>query len=1159
VARSGYKLCPFCAEEIREAAVMCRFCKTPLSPEASEALRKVKGGSVGAVEESRSSDESLRRLSKFLPRTVLEGLFEGIESIEEGERRTVTVVFADLCRFTRLAEVIDPEDLASLVNEAYKEMETAIRRYDGLVDKFVGDAVLAVFGAPIAHEDDPERAVRAALDLREAIAGLGLRLGLPLFVRVGINAGEVVLRAFGSERRADYTAIGDAVNLASRLEGSAAEGEILISHRVARSVRGVFRTEALPPLELKGKAKSVRAHRVLGEIKRFSKVSLGERVELTEFIGRELELETLAGLLRRTVEGRGQVAVIKGEGGVGKSRLVYEFYHSHAKERVDWFTGRCLSYGASVPFQPFAELLRRIADIEESDGPRERRKKISALVGRRTKREGGRAERGRAPGGIREALEIVLGTDEPSNPLHGLEPQDRRKALFAAVRWVLTAQAKRRPTVYVFEDIHWADDLSLSLLDTLVKTADQATVLLLIVTRPSLAHRFPDQAGFTQISLPELGQDQSALLIRHLLHLHRIPPEVEDFILKRTGGNPFFVEEVALTLREQGVLVPAGKGLRLARPLEEAHVPDSLESLIISRLDHLDNRVRQVIQCASVIGQEFRLRVLENVTEARERLQTALAQLLESDFIIEKSLLPEIEYLFRNTLTQEVTYHTLLRRRRAIYHLRVAQALERLYPDRLDEHVELIAHHAFWGEDNERARHYLRLAAEKCKFLDANLAAIDFSERLLLVLRERLGGAPDFSKEIGDVLLDLGRLHYLTGDLAASEKHYREAMEHAGRFELRDHLVVALRNIGDVLRLRGRPREGEKAVRQALRRCGPEDRPARAACHLNLGVILMETGRLPEARRQMESFFEWARTGAENIRQRYIASANLGLICRHMGDLGAAQTALDRACGLAEEMGRRREQAEALLNRAGLDMDRGDLREAKRRLDRSLRLAKEIDHGRLILTARLALAELAHCRGRLPEAAALTRDLLEEAERQGHEHLIIAGRVNLAQIRLAQGHVEEAGQSIAEARRLSDDEGDHSVESQILATQAEINLARGEPETASRHIRKALAVARARGMERELIFALRAAGRIALATGDPLRANTHLNEAGEIATRLAAKRELAWILLEQAELRARQGQIPSPDLIEQLSALAEDVEDGVLVQSLRRVTALRTG
>jgi tetratricopeptide (TPR) repeat protein len=1048
--------------------------------------------------------------------------------------------------------------LAELVDTAYRLMTGAVRRYDGSVDKFVGDAVVAIFGAPVAHEDDPERAIRAAFDLRRDIQALGTRVDQPLNVRVGINVGEVIVKAFGSEARADYTAIGNAVNLASRLQGKAADGEILISDGAAHRVKGVFEVEAVSPFSVKGRKALLRAHRVLRELKAFSKVSLGERVELTEFIGREFEMETLASLLDKTLEGRGQVAVIRGETGVGKSRLVYEFYHRHAKERADWFTGRCTSYGSAVPHQPLAELLRRMAGIEEVDLADVRRRKLRAMVRGLSKHGRRRTADSASSREIQGALEIALGIDDPSNPLHRFEPPERRDLISRAIQWTLMSHARHRPVVYVFEDIHWADDLSLDFLDRLTLAAHQAPMLLLFITRPLVSHHLPEQAVVTQLTLEELSDEQSALLLRHLLHLEDLPPEIEEFMLQRTRGNPFFVEEMTLALRDRGVLEATAEGLRLARPLEEAEVPDTLEALILARLDHLEIKVRHVIQCASVIGQEFGVRVLENVTEVRERLQEAIGKLLTADFILEKSTLPELEYLFRNALTQEVTYHTLLRRRRALYHLKIAQVIEQIYHDRLDEHLELIAHHYFHGGAGEEARAHLKRAAEKCKFLDANIAAIDFTERLLEVLRKRLGGGRLHAAEIGEVLLDLGRLHYVTGDFAASERFYREAISHAQRWKLREHRLTALRNIGDVLRLLGRGGEGERSIRAALRACGPRDAPMRAKCHLNLGVLLMSLGRLSQAKRELEQFFRWSKRHASNVRDRYLASANLGLICQRLGDMDAAQVSLERACGLAEEMGRRRESAESLLNRALLDIDCGRLREARQRLARSLRTAEAIDHGRLSRLCRLALAEVAHHRGRLAEAAEINTALLTEAESDGHSYLQAVTRLNLAQIRLAQGHAEEAAKWIAEAERLAAEVRDDSLLPLIHGTAALTSLASGEIEQAAENAKRALTAARAVGDPREMTFALRVSGETHLASDDPVRACQQLAKAEEVARRAGLRREIALALARRAEAEVHRAGGDPERMISEAQGLADDLGDAVLIRHIRQLGSMRS-
>lgn len=1102
MARNGWKPCPLCGEKIRESAVYCRHCGNALTPEIEEALRR--GHARPPAEEPVGSDVALERLSKFVPQRVFEGIVSGVETVEEGERRTVTLLFADLCGFTQLTEATDPEQLAEIVDEAYGAMEAAVTRYEGIVDKFVGDAVMAIFGTPLAHEDDPERAVRAGLDLLRSIQAIGRRRQLPLNARVGIATGQVIIKVFGTSRRADYTAIGDAVNLASRLEQRAAPGEVLITEPVARQVQGLFEVDSLAPVEIKGKSQPVAVHRVLREVKSF-KSALSVRATVSPFVGRAAELRTLAELLDRACEGEALAVSLRGEAGVGKSRLLYELFHRHARLRADWYTGRCTSYGGSIPFQPLSELVRRMAEIEEADPVPVRRRKVAQLVdgltGRSGKRNGGAT--------LRPALEHLLSISRRDSPIHGLSPRDRKERLFTALIEVARRAGQRRPTVLVFEDLHWADAHSLEFLQRLTADGTVRQLLVITVSRPTRDLGLPPSGRQRELSLSELSPEDSARLLNHLLGSTRMAPSVDQFLTRRCQGNPFFVEEMALALRESGDLVEEGGVLRFARPMGQIQVPATLEALILSRLDRLEARARQVVQCASVIGQEFRERVLRHVTEMSDRLHTALTTLMARDLILEKAAQPEMEYLFRHIITRDVAYHSLLSRRRRLYHLRIAQAIEQLYPDRLEEHVELLAHHYFLGGASEEARQHLRRAAEKCRLLDANLAALDFTERLLIVLRTRLGPTAEVAREIADALLELGRLAMLTGDYAGAETRYREAAAHAKANRLRVPHLVALRNLGEILRLRGRPAEGVQVLKRALAACGTRDAALRATCDHNLGVQLLYLGRLREAGAAFSRFLRHARSRGGDARQLYAATANLGLVQHALGRLREAARLLTRAGELAEEIGRRREVAESLLNLARVEIDRGCLEEAHACLQRSLHLAEAVDHGRLIPNIRLCLSEVAHHRGRFEEAEALTASLLHEAREGGQEHMETVLCLNLAQICLAQGRLEEAESHIIAAESTAQAREDRSLLAPILAVRAQIAAARGRLEEARRAIQRALRAQRDVGGNRDEAFLSRAEGAVELAAGDGRAARRHAQRAIRLAEKQGLAREAA--------------------------------------------------
>jgi class 3 adenylate cyclase len=834
----------------------------PLTREARELAEQ-----LGPVrEEARPKErKGLKRLPGFLPKRIILSLLEGGDLLEEGERRPVAVMFSDLCGSVSLTDGLGAEGMNQLLEEMFQRIQGVVDKYAGVVERYIGDAVMALFGAPTAHGDDWERAVRASIEIRDSVIQVGSERGLSLNTRGGIAYGEVVLQPMDVGGRLDFRTVGDAANMAARLQVRAGPGEILVSDRLHRLIKGAFETEALPSFTPKGKTHPVVCHRVIRATKASGKATLGEKLDLSVFVGRGQELATLVRTMGQVREGAGHAVLITGDAGVGKSRLVYEFYHREAKGNLGWYTGRCSPFGASIPFEPVAGLLRRMAGIETADSRDDQKRKLGDLLRRTVPRQ----IRGAPPAPprkeVRSALRALLGLDSPDSPLQRIEPRQRRERMSACLGSFFLAHARSRPTVYVFEDIHWADTASLEFLDSLMLRMDGTGALMLLLARPTLEHSFPPGTTITEIHLSELDSRDSSQLIRRIMGTSRMPKDVAEMILSRTGGNPYFVEEVIVALREQGIVESHGRSVRLKKPFVDAQLPDTLGAVILSRLDRLEARVGHVIKCASVIGREFRFRLLSQVCDIERNLESTLGELETAQFIVEKSAIPELEYVFRHALTQEVAYDTLLAKRRALYHRRVAQALEQIYPDRIDEFQEMIAHHYYRGGAGEEARAHLSRAAQKCRLLGASSSAIEHTEQLLDVLVSRLGGGPELAEAIGDALLDLGRLNYLTADYATAEAEYLKAVQHAEKRRLRRHRIAALRNLGVVHRLRGRPDEGAKVIRRALRLCRDGEEELRAGCHLNLGVVFRAAGDLKRAQTEFEQFFRWANESSTSL------------------------------------------------------------------------------------------------------------------------------------------------------------------------------------------------------------------------------------------------------------------------------------------------------
>lgn len=666
----------------------------------------------------------------------------------EGERKVATVLFADVARSTALAEQLDPEDWAAVMNGAFSFMNSAVTRYGGTVGRLMGDAILAFFGAPIAHEDHAERAVHAALAIRDASIQYGerqrKRWGIEFGVRVGVSTGTAVLAVLGDEVRAEYTAMGDTANTAARLQGIAEPGTVLISGSTHRLVRGQFDVRSVGGLALKGKSEEVEAYEVIAAREEPTKARGIEGLH-SPLIGRDAEIELLRRRVRELREGTGHVVAVVGDAGLGKSRLVAELRDEvQADGGVPWFEGRSVSYARTAPYYPWQQIGRQIIGASPADGPEAVRKKLHSFV----------ADLGlgweRLP-----FYETILAVESETSALalasyQGEELVDETaRSVTAGIQEAMRAGEGR--CVIMFDDLHWADGASVELTAQVAELAVTEPLLLLCILRPDrradswgLLNRLADSLGdrFERLDLQPLPEITAAELLDNLVHTDQLPSRFHDEVLKRAEGNPFFLEEVLRSQIDSGHLVNDGSGWHATEALETVAIPDTLAGVLTARIDRLPETTKRVAQTAAVIGRIFAYRALATVCRAGpppervEDVEPHLGTLTLEELVRERAREPEREFIFKHALTCEAAYDLLLRDRRRELHIRTAQALEELYPDREDELAPVLAHHYHWGGDAERtARHAVR-AAERALKLFAVREAYEHYDRAYLDLND---------------------------------------------------------------------------------------------------------------------------------------------------------------------------------------------------------------------------------------------------------------------------------------------------------------------------------------------------------------------------------------------------------------------------------------
>ncbi|MCC7103556.1 MAG: AAA family ATPase, partial [Chloroflexi bacterium] len=666
-----------------------------------------------------------------------------LSRLDEEERRPVSLLFADLVGFTALAERLDPEDAREVTNIALGRLAREVTVYGGTVDKFIGDALLALFGAPIAHEDDAERAISAALAMLRAVEELNethATIGAgKLAIRLGVNTGLVVVGAREMGGRQEYTAIGDAVNVAARLQAAAEPSTILVGEASYRATSNRFAFEALPPLQLRGRADPVAAFKVLGRAEsRLEPRPAASEAHPSPMIGRSAELGSLRYCLDELSRGRGQIAFVLGEAGLGKTRLVGEL-RRQTEPGASWAQARALSYGQNLTYGMFNGTIRGMfpADSLGAEGASER---LTAYL------------RDLHAEVAYPFLAYQLGLPvEPAvqTELEGLSPRELHARLLTSMRVWLSAVALRSPLVVELDDVHWADPSSLELLDGWLDLADQIPIFFCFVMRPERASRawqikeraarsFPHR--YTEINLSPLDELESLEMIGSLLGGAELRPGLQAQVLVKTEGNPFFIEEVVRGLAERGALGDMA-GPNSWGDTSSIALPDSLQSAIVARIDRLHESVRRVLQTAAVIGRSFQYSILETVLAGHAGLDDDLREAERADLIREVAVYPVREYSFKHLLVQEAAYNTLLVRRRRELHQVVAQAIESLYPERLEEFYDVLTHHWSEAERWEQALLYAEREGDRAAASHANQEALEHYSLALRAAGAREGPA----------------------------------------------------------------------------------------------------------------------------------------------------------------------------------------------------------------------------------------------------------------------------------------------------------------------------------------------------------------------------------------------------------------------------------
>jgi class 3 adenylate cyclase/tetratricopeptide (TPR) repeat protein len=810
--------CARCHHENRPGAKFCEECATPLARACANC-----GGQLSptarfcpecAHPAGQSAAARFAAPEAYTPKYLAERILTS-KSALEGERKQVTVLFADLKGSMELLADRDPEEARKILDPVLERMMGAVHRYEGTVNQVMGDGIMALFGAPLAHEDHAVRACYAALRMQHVVGrysdDLRRAQGVEVQIRVGLNSGEVVVRSIGSDLCMDYTAVGQTTHLAARMEQFATPGTVRLTGETLRLAEGYVEVRSLGPIPVKGLLDPIEIFELTGAGQARTRLQAAALRGFTRFVGRGTEVEQLRRVLSQAGAGHGQVVAIMGEAGVGKSRLTYEFTHSPRSQEWLVLETASASYGKATTYFPVIELLRSYFGIEPRDDERRIREKV---MGKLLSLD--RALEPTLPAFL-SLLDVPVGNAEWTK----LDPSQRRRQTLDALKRLLLRESQVQPLLLVVEDLHWIDSETQAWLDLLVESLPTARLLLLVNYRPEYGHGWGSKTYYQQVRLDALPTASAEELLKGLLGTGSGLAELRRLLMEHTQGNPLFLEESVRALAETGALGGERGAYRLARPIQSLQLPATAQAILAARVDRLAPGDKRLLQAAAVIGKDVPFSLLEAIAEeSEERLHEGLARLQAAEFLYEARLFPELEYTFKHALTHEVAYAGLLQGRRRTLHARILEAMETLYTDRLDEHVERLAHHAVRGDVQEKAVLYLRQAGNKAgvrsalrdararyeqalgvlQALPVNQSTLEQGFEIRLELRtvltqlaelraalERLREAETLSERLNDdhrrarVCSVLMTLHTLLGELDEAVATGTRALEMAGR------------------------------------------------------------------------------------------------------------------------------------------------------------------------------------------------------------------------------------------------------------------------------------------------------------------------------------------------------------------------------------------
>ena len=703
----GMNFCGKCGAKLEKICPSCQFLNPPEHAYCGKCGHSLRNANEPGPQDL-SYDDKLSKIQRYLPEGIVDKILKQKDKIE-GERKHVTVMFCDMEGFTALSEKIGTEEMYTLMDQIYELLIHKVHDFEGTVNEMTGDGIMALFGAPIALEDAPQRAIRASYAIHREMTKFSQHLsadkGLhPIKMRIGIHTGFVIVGTVGNNLRVEFKAVGDTVNLASRMEGLAEPGSTYVTGDVYKLTEGFFRFESLGKKRVKGMRESVEVYRVIAPSSRQTRFDVSAERGLTPFIARSREIEILLDAFERVKRKQGQAFSIMGEAGTGKSRILYEFRKAVANENITFLEGKCLSYTSGVAYLPVMEILKANFYIQEEDDNNDIERKVTQGI-----KDVGAEDTLTIP----HLLEILTsGRDESHRQAIG--PDAKKERIIEALRRIVLKASEIRPLVMAFEDLHWMDNSSEDALKDLLENISGSSVFLIFTYRPEFVHTWGAKSYHSQINLNKFSNRESLNMASLLLGAEEIDSGLQDLILEKTEGIPFFIEEFVKSLADQHMIAKRQGRHCFVKQQQDVMVPSTIQDVIMAKVDSLPDDARSILQTAAVAGREFRPDLIQAIWDLSDKqILSQLSLLKESELLYERGVYPQSYYLFKHALTQEVIYNSLLLKRRKRIHEVIGQTIEKLFPQRLDEFSEVLAYHYSNSASSEKAILYLELAGDK--------------------------------------------------------------------------------------------------------------------------------------------------------------------------------------------------------------------------------------------------------------------------------------------------------------------------------------------------------------------------------------------------------------------------------------------------------------